>query len=385
VVLTKDVEQLLGRGRLGECREAAQVTEEGRDVGPVAGQQPFAVLARDELRDLGRDEARELRALALDRLDQTRVRQCDRRLVGERLDERDVIVRERVLLTTHHDDDTDEVVLDHDRHPEHRAEEARPGIRVFGVGQDVRDLDRSPLDRGAAGRRRPVEGVRMVAVVHRAFRLALVRAEVEEPVLEQPQRPVVGPTESLACLGHLLEHGLQPARARNRAQDIADRVLPLANVLELLDELGAVAHDVGHPPSLGRRRRVVLATEDVERDIRLVADDPAVVAWRNVEEVAGLHHPLGAVVHLGDGLAAEYEPDVLDLARRGADDRSDVLGPAPARLVRRPTDRRRPNPIELEAPLLEVSGLGRLVEVDQCELHEHHSPCVTCRQPGQSQ
>jgi hypothetical protein len=77
----------------------------------------------------------------------------------------------------------------------------------------------------------------MVAVVQRPLRLALVRAEVEEPVLEQPQRAVVGPTESLAGLRHLLEHGLQPARACDRAKDLADRVLPLAYILELLDEL----------------------------------------------------------------------------------------------------------------------------------------------------
>jgi hypothetical protein len=57
----------------------------------------------------------------------------------------------------------------------------------------------------------------------------------------------------------------------------------------------------------------VLAAEDVERDIWFVADDPAVVAGRYIEQVAGLHDQFGSVVHLCDGLAAEYETDVLDL------------------------------------------------------------------------
>jgi hypothetical protein len=50
----------------------------------------------------------------------------------------------------------------------------------------------------------------------------------------------------------------------------------------------------------------------------------------------------GAVVHLGHSLTGEHETDVLDLAGGGADGRRDVLGPAPARLVGRPAEDRRP-------------------------------------------
>src|SRR5262245_31266956 len=56
------------------------------------------------------------------------------------------------------------------------------------------------------------------------------------------------------------------------------------------------------PASLGR---VALAAHDVERHIRLVAHHPAVVAGRHVEELAGAHHALGAVVHRRHRLAAQ--------------------------------------------------------------------------------
>src|ERR1700716_4180646 len=98
---------------------------------------------------------------------------------------------------------------------------------------------------------------------------------------------------------------------------------------------------------------IVLAAEDVQRDVRLVADDPAVVTRRYVEEIALAHHHLASVVHLGDRLSVQDEPDVLDLARTLAGRRADVLGPSPARLIRRAPERRRTDRIELEATLFE--------------------------------
>jgi hypothetical protein len=70
----------------------------------VSRQQPFAVFARDQVCDLGRDEARELRALALDCVEEPGVGQGDGRLVGEGLNERDVVVRERLRLAAHQDE-----------------------------------------------------------------------------------------------------------------------------------------------------------------------------------------------------------------------------------------------------------------------------------------
>jgi hypothetical protein len=58
----------------------------------MAGQELLAVPAGEELCHLRGDEPGELRPLPLDRLDQARIRNRDRRLVGEGLDERDVLV-----------------------------------------------------------------------------------------------------------------------------------------------------------------------------------------------------------------------------------------------------------------------------------------------------
>src|SRR5262245_41930782 len=127
-------------------------------------------------------------------------------------------------------------------------------------------------------------------------------------------------------------------------------------------------------PVVAGRCRVALAAEDVKRDIGLLADDPAVVSGRNVEEVPRLHQPLSPVVHLGDGLPAEYESDMLHLARCGAYSRRNVLRPSPAGLVGGSTHRYRPHPVELEAALLEVPCLTGLIEADQLKVQGLDSP-----------
>jgi hypothetical protein len=85
VILADDVDELLGLGGFGERREAPEVEVDDRDVRAVAGEDPLAVVARNECGDLGRDEAGELPALALDRFEEPCVRDRDRGLVGERL------------------------------------------------------------------------------------------------------------------------------------------------------------------------------------------------------------------------------------------------------------------------------------------------------------
>jgi hypothetical protein len=63
--------------------------------------------------------------------------------------------------------------------------------------------------------------------------LALVCAEVEEPVLEQPEGPVVCLAEAPALLGHLLEHRLDANGASDSAKHTADRALLLPQILDL--------------------------------------------------------------------------------------------------------------------------------------------------------
>ena len=52
--------------------------------------------------------------MPLDRFDEARVRDGDGRLVGEGLDESDVLVGERLRLTADENDDADQIVLDND-------------------------------------------------------------------------------------------------------------------------------------------------------------------------------------------------------------------------------------------------------------------------------
>jgi len=244
------VEQLLRRSRLGERREAAQIEEERGNVRTVPRQEPFTGFGRHEVCNLRRDEPKQRRTLPFHRFEEAGVRERDRGLVGEGLNERDVIIGERLGLATHDNDHADQVILDHDRHSEHRPEEPWPGIGVCGIRHDVRYLDRPSLDRRSPGRRRPIEGMRVLSVILLARPLALVRAQVQEPVLEKPERAVVGATESLAGFGHLPEHRLKPRRASDRAEDGANRALLFTDILEFSGESRAVGRDASHSHSL---------------------------------------------------------------------------------------------------------------------------------------
>src|SRR3954447_22560965 len=122
---------------------------------------------------------------------------------------------------------------------------------------------------------------------------------------------------------------------------------------------GAATEAAPHGPC--ESARVVLAAPDVQRHVPLVADDPAVLGGRHVEELAGLHHPLGPVVHRDRSASAEDEADVLDPAGLLAARLAHVLGPPPAGLVGGPAERHGADSVDLEAPLLEGAGLGGVV------------------------
>ena len=186
---------------------------------------------------------------------ETRVRQRDSRLVSECLDERDVLVAERLRLRTHDENDTEQVFLDEDRNPEYRAVGARAGVGVLGIVMDVGNVDGSARHSRAAGCRRSIEGVRMLPVIGgRRNRRGLIRDKVKQAVLEQKQRAVVGTAESLHGLDYLVENRLKPGRASDRPQDPADRPLLLARVLELTRKVRVRGPDAAHRQRLVRSR-----------------------------------------------------------------------------------------------------------------------------------
>src|SRR5437764_1963747 len=127
-----------------------------------------------------------------------------------------------------------------------------------------------------------------------------------------------------------------------------------------------------HPPEPSHNSSaggVLLAADDVQRYVRLVADDPTVMSGWHIEEIPCPHHHLAAVIHLRDRLAAQHEPDVLDLARALSGPRPHVLGPLPAWLIGRPAEGGRSDAVELELALLECPHLARLVEVHELRVH----------------
>ena len=80
----------------------------------------------------------------------------------------------------------------------------------------------------------------MLPVVLGTLRLGAVRRYMEEPVLEQVERAVIGPAESLAGHHPHVEDRLDPSAAGDGAQDPPDRALLFADVHELASELGIV-------------------------------------------------------------------------------------------------------------------------------------------------
>jgi hypothetical protein len=109
------------------------------------------------------DEARELGSLPLYRVQEPRIRERDRRLVGERRDEADRVVAERPRSSARHRHDADQVFTDEDRHTEHRAIRAEPLTRpvVLRIGDDVRNVDELARQRDATGQRVAPRSVRM--------------------------------------------------------------------------------------------------------------------------------------------------------------------------------------------------------------------------------
>src|SRR5262245_11944059 len=107
----------------------------------------------------------------------------------------------------------------------------------------------------------------------------------------------------------------------------------------------------------------MLGAEEVERNVRLVADDPAVV-WngRDMKDHAGRELDDRAVLHRCRRGAGEDEPNVLDVAELFARERTDVDTPLPAGLVGGAPDRQPANLHQLEFSLLEDTGLIRILE-----------------------
>src|SRR3954470_16664396 len=67
-------------------------------------------------------------------------------------------------------------------------------------------------------------------------------------------------------------------------------------------------------PSFRSLVSVLLGTHEVKRDIRLIADDPAIVAGRDVKDIASFHFDLAAIAHRSNRSAGDNDSDVFHVA-----------------------------------------------------------------------
>ncbi len=76
---------------------------------------------------------------------------------------------------------------------------------------------------------------------------------------------------------------------------------------------------------------VVVCSYKVERDIRLVADDPTVVRdGRYDKQISGFHFGEPAVCHRCHRLPGNNHSDMLDFAKRRVGKRADIFRPFPS-------------------------------------------------------
>ena len=92
----------------------------------------------------------------------------------------------------------------------------------------------------------------MFPVVGGALRLSMVCSGVEQTVLEQPERSMVGVAEPSAGFDDLVKHRLQPGGLRHGPENAADRALLLAEILELTSQLRVIPAGNSHLKSLFR-------------------------------------------------------------------------------------------------------------------------------------
>src|SRR6516165_5414777 len=100
----------------------------------------------------------------------------------------------------------------------------------------------------------------------------------------------------------------------------------------------------------------------MQRNVRLVANDPTIVPWRDIEDVSWFHFEHLAIVHGCSGPAGYHHPDMLHATTRGPRGPAHMHRPFPARFVGGAADGHAAQPDHFEFALLEASHLIRLFE-----------------------
>src|SRR5579863_5458623 len=108
--------------------------------------------------------------------------------------------------------------------------------------------------------------------------------------------------------------------------------------------------------------RIISRAHQVQRNIRLVAHHPAVMARLYIKQIPGLHLKNTPVIHGSGGTPRDHDSHVLHIATRLADRLTHMQGPFPARLIGRAPDRHPPDPNQFETSFLERPHFVRLIE-----------------------
>src|SRR5262249_17776498 len=108
---------------------------------------------------------------------------------------------------------------------------------------------------------------------------------------------------------------------------------------------------------------ILLGSEKVQRHVRLIADDPAVVRHRrNVKQAAAFKFNDATIIECNCCSSRENKPDMFNGTTRRADSRADVLAPFPPSLIRRTTNCHSAEVDQLEFPFLHHAHFIRRVE-----------------------
>src|SRR5262249_42250497 len=122
-------------------------------------------------------------------------------------------------------------------------------------------------------------------------------------------------------------------------------------------------------------RRILLGSEEVQRNVCLIANDPAVVRHRrNVKEFACFQFDHATVIKCNGSRSRENEPDMFNRTACCADTRSDMFAPLPPRFVRRTANCDSAEVNQFEFPFLHHTHFIRRVERFQndCQLLAVH-------------
>src|SRR5215470_14607591 len=112
----------------------------------------------------------------------------------------------------------------------------------------------------------------------------------------------------------------------------------------------------------------------MQRDIRLIADHPAIVAGCDVEDITRAHLDDAPVIHGYHAASGNDHPHMLDLAALGSNLRSDVHRPLPTRIITSAAESHSPQPYHIKSAFLEGDGLIGFFESLQDYVKHKNSP-----------